>query len=320
LDVSRNTVLRSLWVNQNHLTSLNVSNNTKLENLDVRNNQFTASALNALFESLPIVDEGFISICDNPGTNYSDRSIAKSKGWFVEGGVGTIPNIYLIGEITQVGNSFRATVRLTCTAGRLSSVRAFAICSWGRPQQNIDIPNSAITKTSNHEWIVLIDNIPMEVSGFSIEALRVSAETNDGGRQNATFEIDTTTPLGDAQNFEWQRTGTTQGTGLAEFGLMWTATANDGAIIRPDNAERFVQLPANYWTFITTQEALADAINPATEIDQFRVGPITTGHHNLNYVLGVKVNGEYIMIHITNSSIVMGDAGSVFTITGQHRR
>ena len=109
-DVSRNTALKELWCSYNSLTSLdvskntelevlsfsgsangnqriaslNVSNNTKLRSIFCGGNQFSVSALNALFETLHS-NSGYktIYIRDNPGTNGCNQSIATAKGWVV---------------------------------------------------------------------------------------------------------------------------------------------------------------------------------------------------------------------------------------------
>ena len=104
LDVSKNTALTDLYCNSNQLTSLNVSQNielthllcseNKLTNLDVskntemkglycQNNQFSAAELDELFEILHdnIIDEKFIYVFDNPGTDACNKKIAEDKGW-----------------------------------------------------------------------------------------------------------------------------------------------------------------------------------------------------------------------------------------------
>ena len=53
LDVSANTALTDLDVCHNKLTHLDVSKNTTLRRLEIVGNQFTASALNDLFRTLP---------------------------------------------------------------------------------------------------------------------------------------------------------------------------------------------------------------------------------------------------------------------------
>jgi hypothetical protein len=52
--------------------------------LNCKDNNFTASALNALFESLPDVDSGDLYIGGNPGASTCNRSIATGKGWSVD--------------------------------------------------------------------------------------------------------------------------------------------------------------------------------------------------------------------------------------------
>jgi len=84
LDVSKNVALTKLDCSDNQLKSLNVSKNRALTYLSLYNNNFTADALNALFETLHsnewtkgIVLKG----SGNPGLNTCDRSIAERKGW-----------------------------------------------------------------------------------------------------------------------------------------------------------------------------------------------------------------------------------------------
>jgi len=107
LDVSKNTVLKKIDCGNNQLTALDMRANTSLEdlhlcntqikNLDVsantalnilciRNLQFTASALNDLFRTLPYIPEtkyAFIDIADNTGAFDCDRSIVEKKGWII---------------------------------------------------------------------------------------------------------------------------------------------------------------------------------------------------------------------------------------------
>jgi Leucine-rich repeat (LRR) protein len=85
LDVSQNTALIGLGCHNNKLTNLDVSQNTKLTCLRCDSNNFSATALNALFETLhhnPINDK-IIDVSNNPGANHCNRSIAENKGWQV---------------------------------------------------------------------------------------------------------------------------------------------------------------------------------------------------------------------------------------------
>ena len=75
--------IKGLSCSRNNLTSLDVSKNTKLTELDCGYNNLTSAALNQIFRDLPQVTSGTISIYGNPGTETCDKSIAKNKGWNV---------------------------------------------------------------------------------------------------------------------------------------------------------------------------------------------------------------------------------------------
>ena len=86
-DVSDKTTLTTLYAGNNQLTGLDVGK-TVLARLDVRNNQLTAAALNAMFESMPYSTAGggtkVIYTGGNPGTGNSNRNIASNTGWRVD--------------------------------------------------------------------------------------------------------------------------------------------------------------------------------------------------------------------------------------------
>ena len=80
LDVSGCPALTSLRCYGNNLTSLEVSKNTALTYLRCGNNNLSASALNKIFNDLPIND-GNIYFNDNPGTDTCDKRILDYKRW-----------------------------------------------------------------------------------------------------------------------------------------------------------------------------------------------------------------------------------------------
>jgi hypothetical protein len=86
-DVSKNTKLKQLDCPYGKLTSLDVSTtNTELVYINLRSNDFSAEALNALFGNLPMrtaADNATIYVGGNPGSGSCDRSIATDKGWSV---------------------------------------------------------------------------------------------------------------------------------------------------------------------------------------------------------------------------------------------
>ena len=83
LNLSNNTALTHLSCCSNLLTSLDLSKNSAIKWMDCENNKFQVDALNAMFNSLPTVDSGFIAIGRNPGATDAslNQSIAEDKGW-----------------------------------------------------------------------------------------------------------------------------------------------------------------------------------------------------------------------------------------------
>ena len=86
LDVSKNTALEILDCNSNQLTSLDVSKNTALIYLYCYNNQINGAEMDALVESLPILESGGVCVVINPGNDGNVITIvqvaaAKAKGW-----------------------------------------------------------------------------------------------------------------------------------------------------------------------------------------------------------------------------------------------
>jgi hypothetical protein len=71
--------------NRNKLTHLDVSKCTVLQRLNCNNNDFSADALNALFETLHsnMFEGKRIYMGFNPGTSDCDPQIAEKKGWLV---------------------------------------------------------------------------------------------------------------------------------------------------------------------------------------------------------------------------------------------
>ena len=99
LDVSKNTALTNLYCPdnklkslnicgctklsyldcyRNQLTSLDVSGCTALKSLQCYNNQFSASAMNKIYNDLPVVEYGYLML-----DRLGDYLVAEAKGWKV---------------------------------------------------------------------------------------------------------------------------------------------------------------------------------------------------------------------------------------------
>lgn len=77
-----NLQLPSLGTGDAVLTSLDLTNNKKLTNVNIAANDFTEQGLNDLFDTLNnTAGSKTINVTDNPGTGDCDLSIATNKGW-----------------------------------------------------------------------------------------------------------------------------------------------------------------------------------------------------------------------------------------------
>ena len=87
LDVSQNTKLLELSVEENHLTALDVSNNPDLRFISVYGNNIHGAAMSAFVESLPTVEGGELYIWDESEDGnvitVDQVALAKAKGWAV---------------------------------------------------------------------------------------------------------------------------------------------------------------------------------------------------------------------------------------------
>ena len=87
LDVSKNTKLAVLWCFGNRLAELDLSNNPKLSDLYIYENNIHGAAMSALVESLPTVENGDLRVWSayNEGNviTASQVAIATAKGWKV---------------------------------------------------------------------------------------------------------------------------------------------------------------------------------------------------------------------------------------------
>jgi len=85
LNVSSNTALILLYCSFNQLTSLDIGNNTVIDQINCVSNQLATETINELFRSLPAKTRFGSQICirNNPGTALCDEKIAGNKRWTV---------------------------------------------------------------------------------------------------------------------------------------------------------------------------------------------------------------------------------------------
>lgn len=246
----------------------------------------------------------------------------------------TKPGIKLIGEIT-VNENGTATAKLDVTCpveGALKSVEA--LCVYDGNGQEMEEPVQTnkveIGKTNNQNWTVVV-TFPTKVDdkyNFDVKALKVIATTKDGGEATEVFNMPAKEPeepevkdeLEAAKKFEWKRVGSNPATGLEEFGLAWTLNSNMFAIVKKDKAAKFVELDAKAWTEITTKTALAEAIETAAAIEEYKGVSSTEAVKVYDVVLAVKNGDVCYMIHITQSKVLPSPKGTEIIITGQSKK
>jgi hypothetical protein len=123
------------------------------------------------------------------------------------------------------------------------------------------------------------------------------------------------TPLSEAADTVWRRTGSAAGTGLADFGLAWTSNVKTvKAVIRKDGAEKFVQLDAADWEEIETLEELMEKVDEAEDMTDYRgVSAMAPGSYN--DVLATIHDGQYYLILVESATVQATDDGTVITIS-----
>ena len=94
LDVSKNTYLQWLSAEKNKLTTLDLANNTGIQGLSLQNNQMNAEAINSIIDQLQDVSNVTVddtnrdwarqlNISYMPGTAEANVNAATLKGWYV---------------------------------------------------------------------------------------------------------------------------------------------------------------------------------------------------------------------------------------------
>ncbi len=190
-----------------------------------------------------------------------------------------------------------------------------------------------VTLTSSNIPNILLDsafsneNIEYQFQLFNLPegTHRISATLTDKNDESSDIAFNiisnaATTDLGSESSFVWERVGGNNASGLAMFGLEWTSNAKAvNAQIEIADANKFVELSSGEWTSITTQEALAEAVDNGTGISLYD-GVSAENNSSYDTVLATEYNGEYFMMHIESANITTGSAGTTITINGNYKK
>lgn len=153
------------------------------------------------------------------------------------------------------------------------------------------------------------------------ETFTFTITDKDGEFKSVSFIVSTenaTTALGAAQSFSWTRCGSSNNPDLSQWGLSWTSNTSTSAIIA-DDADKLVVLTSADWTSITTQEALADAVDSGTGVAEY-TGVSAQASGTYDDVLATKVGSDYFLIHVTSATVTAGQAcGTSIEITGEYK-
>lgn len=189
------------------------------------------------------------------------------------------------------------------------------------PQTNegYDLPYTI----SNSENSLYVDGIEFPEAGNNTGTTEYTFSVTDGIGLTAsvTFSVEVTpltSDLSAAQDFSWTRLAGAPGTGLSQFGLMWTNNSSTNAIVAADGDTEMYTLDASAWTDVTTQEELSAAIANGSSITQYtNVSATESGTYN--DVLGVVHNDTQYMINVQQGTVNAVAGGTNITIAGQYK-
>ena len=237
-------------------------------------------------------------------------------------------------SVDEDGNEvFFARFDVTCNAAAaLKSVEV----SYTHGDITVSLPENdiEIAKTKNYEWTLKF-NVPTNVDGTRVSKINLTAEVRNGGTKSQSFntpaaeqnpdpdpdpELPNDRDLSNPAAFTFTRSGSNAATGdPSMFGLKWTsndATRAVSAILKKDSANKLVQLKSSDWNSIKTYNALKEAIEAGTDMENF-AGVSADKSSDYDIVLGIQDGEVYYMLHITSASVSTADAGTTIVINGQ---
>lgn len=169
-----------------------------------------------------------------------------------------------------------------------------------------------------------VDTIAFPSAGLNLGSTNYTFTVSDGtNSKSVSYNVTVvtpeaeTTPLSEAESFEWKRVGGNDGQGLSAFGLKWTDNLGGKAIVAIDGSVMY-NLPSASWTSLETQEDLAAAMSAATSIQKYE-GVSTDASANYDDVLAVSYNDTNYLIHVTSSDVSTGAEGTTIKIYGEYK-
>ena len=149
-----------------------------------------------------------------------------------------------------------------------------------------------------------------------ITKIKVTAEGKEYGSTYVEIPVTVVDESLETKQFTWERTGSTQGTGLATFGLEWKQNVKDiMCVITPLATAKLVDLTGTVnFADVTTYTEVKNVIDNATSISEYRKISATASK-TYDEVIGTYYDGVYYLLHITEGKVESLDAGTHIVIT-----
>lgn len=268
----------------------------------------------------------FIASCTPEITN-PEPSIAVKTG----------ENYVYDGQTVDIGQNYTLGFRAASNSQTMKELATFKL--------NVKFTTLDDTETRSYDSIINVSGTEYtfeQVLNFGLtnneesrelvaKAIFTATITDVDGKMNSTtINLNINQPAVDlvTKDFTWFRQGSSDATGLAEYGLEWKSNGSreDFAIITPvEGAEMYLILPED-WAAVKTDVDKAAFFSDGvySVISDFR-GVSAWNSKDYDYVIGTRYNGEYHMIHITKGDVerITNSQGQTIrtdiTITGQSK-
>ena len=261
----------------------------------------------------------FFASCTKPVEN-PEPSIAVKTG----------ENYVYDGQTVDIGQNYTLGFRAASNSQTMKELATFKL--------NVKFTTLDDTETKSYDSIINVSGTEYtfeQVLNFGLtnneesrelvaKAIFTATITDVDGKMNSTtINLNINQPAVDLEpkDFSWVRQGSSDATGLAEYGLEWTGNGKEVfAIIKPvAGAEMYMILPED-WAAVKTDVDKAAFFSDGvySVISDFR-GVSAWNSKDYDYVIGTRYNGEYHMIHITHGEVLSATSGTTITITGQSK-
>ena len=266
-----------------------------------------------------LVSVAFFASCDKPVEN-PEPSLAVKTG----------ENYVYDGQTVDIGQNYTLGFRAASNSQTMKELATFKL--------NVKFTTLDDTETKSYDSIINVSGTEYtfeQVLNFGLTNNEESRElvakaiftptiTDVDGKMNSTtinLNINQPAVALEPKDFSWVRQGSSDATGLAEYGLEWTGNGKEVfAIIKPvAGAEMYMILPED-WAAVKTDVDKAAFFSDGvySVISDFQ-GVSAWNSNDYNFVIGTRYNGEYHMIHITHGEVLSATSGTTITITGQSK-